>query len=122
MPNEPAESNFKDKVRQRAYPCAERNGVIWAYMGPSASGGPPPLPELEWNLVPEDRRFITMRYEACNWAQALEGGIDSSHSGFLHARLSAREDVERGRAQGGSEGMRYKTQDKHPRFEVIDTD
>jgi phthalate 4,5-dioxygenase oxygenase subunit len=120
MPNEPAESNFKDKVRQQAYPCVERGGVIWAYMGPRET--PPQLPELEWNLVPENQRFITMRHEACNWAQAVEGGIDSSHSGFLHSRLSAKEDVERGRSQGGSEGMRFKTQDKHPRFEVVDTD
>jgi phenylpropionate dioxygenase-like ring-hydroxylating dioxygenase large terminal subunit len=34
MPSEPAESNFKNKVRTKAYPCIERNGVIWAYMGP----------------------------------------------------------------------------------------
>src|ERR1700720_1965463 len=34
MPNEPAESNFKDKVRAAAYPCAERNGIVWTYMGP----------------------------------------------------------------------------------------
>ena len=33
MPSEPAESNFKTKVRTRAYPTRERNGVIWAYMG-----------------------------------------------------------------------------------------
>jgi phthalate 4,5-dioxygenase oxygenase subunit len=119
MPNEPAESNFKEKVRLTAYHCAERCGVIWAYMGPRSQ--PPALPDLEWNLLPPGQRFITMRHEACNWAQALEGGIDSSHSGFLHSRLSAREDVARGREQGGSEGMRYKTQDKHPRFEVVDT-
>ena len=120
MPNEPPESNFRDKVHAIAYPCVERGGVIWAYMG--ARSDPPGLPDLEWNLVPEEQRFITMRHEACNFAQAVEGGIDSSHSGFLHSRLSAAEDVERGRRQGGSEGMRYKTQDKHPRFEVVDTD
>ena len=34
MPTEPAESNFKEKVRARAYPCVERNGVVWTYMGP----------------------------------------------------------------------------------------
>ena len=34
MPSEPAESNFKDKVKITAYPCAERNGIIWTYMGP----------------------------------------------------------------------------------------
>src|SRR5215210_2838486 len=32
MPNEPAESNLKNKVRTHAYPCVERGGVIWAYM------------------------------------------------------------------------------------------
>src|SRR6478752_4343833 len=34
MPNEPPESNFKEKVKAAAYPCRERAGVIWAYMGP----------------------------------------------------------------------------------------
>ena len=33
MPSEPAESNFKNKVRTRAYPTYERAGIIWAYMG-----------------------------------------------------------------------------------------
>ena len=50
MPNEPAESDFKDKVTATAYPVVERNGVGWVYMGPLAT--PPPLPELEWNMVP----------------------------------------------------------------------
>src|SRR5579872_6470814 len=47
MPNEPPESNFRDKVHQRAYPCRERNGLIWTYMGPLSD--PPDLPALEWN-------------------------------------------------------------------------
>src|SRR5581483_4552265 len=42
MPNEPPESNFKDKVRHTAYPCREAGGVIWTYMGPDSP--PPPLP------------------------------------------------------------------------------
>src|SRR5881296_3849761 len=33
MPSEPAESKFKAKIRATAYPCRERNGVIWAYLG-----------------------------------------------------------------------------------------
>ena len=52
MPSEPAESNFKSKVRTRAYPCVERNGIIWAYMGPREV--PPPLPDLEANMLPDD--------------------------------------------------------------------
>src|ERR671939_380063 len=34
MPNEPPESNFKDKIHHTAYPTVERNGVIWSYLGP----------------------------------------------------------------------------------------
>src|SRR5262245_29158124 len=33
MPSEPAESNFKNKVRTVAYRCSERNGAVWTYMG-----------------------------------------------------------------------------------------
>src|SRR5215213_990977 len=33
MPNEPAESDFKTRVRAVAYPTRERNGVVWAYLG-----------------------------------------------------------------------------------------
>src|SRR5690349_20813547 len=33
MPNEPAESDFRHKVTATAYPCRERNGVVWTYMG-----------------------------------------------------------------------------------------
>src|SRR5437868_5599798 len=45
MPNEPAESDFRSKVRAVAYATQERGGVIWAYLGP-ADDIPRP-PELE---------------------------------------------------------------------------
>ena len=81
MPSEPAESNFRSKVRTRAYPCVERNGIIWTYMGPRAV--PPPLPELPPNLVEEHNTTIKEMRE-CNYMQALEGDIDTVHAGFLH--------------------------------------
>src|SRR4051794_21613810 len=34
MPSEPAESNFKSKVRVNAYPTHESGGVVFTYMGP----------------------------------------------------------------------------------------
>jgi phenylpropionate dioxygenase-like ring-hydroxylating dioxygenase large terminal subunit len=81
MPSEPAESNFKNKVRAKAYPCIERNGIIWTYMGPREVL--PPLPDLLPNLHPECRVGKSMR--ECNYMQALEGDIDTIHFGFLHA-------------------------------------
>ena len=32
MPAEPAHSRFKDKLRIKAYPCRERNGVVWTVL------------------------------------------------------------------------------------------
>jgi phthalate 4,5-dioxygenase len=86
MPAEPAHSRFKDKVRIKAYPCRERNGVVWTYMGHDRAN-PPPLPNIEWNLVPEERSHISMRVQECNWLQALEGEIDSAHAPILHGRI-----------------------------------
>src|SRR5919205_1333942 len=57
MPNEPAESNFKEKVRAVAYPCQERGGIVWAYLGPPERMGRPP--ELEWTHVPPSHRYLT---------------------------------------------------------------
>lgn len=82
MPNEPAESNFKDKIRVKAYPCRELGGVVWAYLGPP--GLEPGLPELEWAIVPESHRHATRRLQECNWLQGLEGGFDPTHLAFLH--------------------------------------
>src|SRR5436305_4627432 len=58
MPSEPAESNFKTKIRATAYPCQERNGIIWAYMGPREV--PPPLPDIEANILGGGARAISV--------------------------------------------------------------
>ena len=34
MPSEPAESNFKEKVKIKAYPAREYGSCVWIYMGP----------------------------------------------------------------------------------------
>src|SRR5215210_1389733 len=82
MPSEPAESNFKNKVRARAYPCKERCGVVWTYMGQRQT--PPPLPDLEPNMLEEGRWAVGNLQRDCNWMQALEGDIDTVHVPFLH--------------------------------------
>src|SRR5947208_468357 len=55
MPNEPPESNFKDKIKHLAYPCRESGSVVWTYMGPPELE--PGLPEVEWTMVPQSQRF-----------------------------------------------------------------
>ena len=84
--NEPAECSFAHKIRTTAYPTVELGGIIWAYMGPQAKMPPPP--NFEWTHVPESHRHVSKVVEECNWLQALEGGIDTSHAPILHRNIS----------------------------------
>ena len=123
MPNEPPEYCFESKVRMAAYPTREYGGVIWAYMGPS--NHMPELPKLEWARVPESHRFVSRRRQETNYLQAIEGGIDSSHSNFLHASVEAfrvtDSYLDKVR-QSDNLRAKYHLLDKAPRFTVHKTD
>jgi nitrite reductase/ring-hydroxylating ferredoxin subunit len=87
MPSEPPESNFRSKVRIQAYPCIERNGMVWTYMGPRET--PPPLPDFEFNTAGAEMCYHPgFVFYDCNWVQSMEGDIDSSHIDYLHSRLT----------------------------------
>ena len=113
MPAEPPESDFRDKVRATAYPTRERNGVVWAYMGPRAE--PPPLPELEPNMQGSGTQIWTAQRE-CNWLQGLEGDIDTSHLAILHLGGASPEDLVPGSFDY------YTARDWQPRYKVVDTE
>ena len=81
QPNEPSWSNFKDKIRHRAYPCQEKADVIFAYLGP---GEPPLLPAYGALEAPEDHRWAAKHYHECNYMQGNEGNYDSTHVSWLH--------------------------------------
>jgi phenylpropionate dioxygenase-like ring-hydroxylating dioxygenase large terminal subunit len=66
-----------------AYPCIERAGIVWAYMGPKDKQPAPP--NLEWCTLPESHVFVSKRWQECNYLQAMEGGIDTSHVSYTHA-------------------------------------
>jgi phthalate 4,5-dioxygenase oxygenase subunit len=82
LPSEPWDKDFKRKIKITAYPCIERGGLVWAYMGPPELK--PEFPELEWTAVPASHRYVTRHLQECNWLQAVEGGFDVSHLSFLH--------------------------------------
>ena len=115
MPSEPAESNFKDKVKIKAYPAEDWGGYIWAYMGPAESM--PELPEVGWAMVPESHRKVSRRLQENNFVQGIEGGIDSSHISFLHFGLPPvlRDDPNRA-------GRTLSNADSAPHFIVKNTD
>jgi phenylpropionate dioxygenase-like ring-hydroxylating dioxygenase large terminal subunit len=112
MPSEPAESNFKSKVRTVAYPCVERGGIIWTYMGPRVE--PPPMPMIVGNLDDSNPSVVTKVLRECNYFQGLEGDIDTSHVGFLH-RTFGRE------AEAGSMEA-YLDANRHPMYAAANMD
>jgi phthalate 4,5-dioxygenase oxygenase subunit len=84
QPAEPAHSRFHAKIKHVSYPCQERNGIVFAYMG---GGDPPPFPDYDCFIAPDAYTFAFKGLWECNWLQGVEGGIDPSHVSFLHRFL-----------------------------------
>lgn len=83
-----ATGGFRDEIRHRAYPCREVNGLILTYMG--LPDKMPLLPKLPWLELPQDHVLVDSKFfNECNWLQALEGDLDSTHLAFLHRRSLA---------------------------------
>jgi phthalate 4,5-dioxygenase len=133
MPNVPAEYQFKEKIRHPAYPCVDRGGFIWTYMGFSKE--PPPIPDFEFLSVPEEHRYIEQRdYQNCSYLQALEGGIDPSHGAFLHGPIQALPLADDGalrahgtgigadRDVGGTMRIGFATGQRTPVVEMVETE
>lgn len=112
MPNEPEESDFRFKVKARAYPTLERGGVVWAYLGPRPT--PPPLPDLAANMSELAAPFA-FQIEG-NYLQILEGDVDTTHAGFLHYGSLRAED------QPPNTFSEYQLRHRAAEFEVIDTE
>ncbi len=105
-PNE-SDSNFKHKVKIKSYPTFEAAGIVWTYMGDPEHM--PPKPNYEWLRAPETHVHVSRTVEECNFMQALEGGIDTSHSSFAHNNDIHNPNELRNRC-------------KNPKLEVIKTD
>jgi nitrite reductase/ring-hydroxylating ferredoxin subunit len=122
MPNEPAESRFREKIHTVSYPTEERGGVIWIYMGPRDLH--PEMPELEWTLVTQDQRYVTKRTQACNYLQNVEGEVDSAHVSFLHGRGAPKAIPGKGEDLNpiAPDNLGYVALDKSPVFRLKDTE
>lgn len=122
MPAEPANTPLLDEIKIKSYPMRDWGGVLWAYMG-DKSTMPADVPQLEWGLVPPHRRFITKRLQQTNYAQGVEGGIDSSHVGILHSLLDSDTATPfRQRQKPIVPNLPLMAADTAPRFFVRDTD
>jgi phthalate 4,5-dioxygenase oxygenase subunit len=83
MSSEPAGSAMAKAVKHKGYPVREAGGFVWIWMGTKDR-----MREFEppaWAPKPDIRWAVVKMHAACNWAQVLEGSIDSAHSSSLHS-------------------------------------
>lgn len=114
MVSEPAASGMAEKVKHKAYPVEEWGGMVWAYMGPQDAV--PPFVPPRWAPRADARVSIAKAILPCNWAQILEGAIDSAHSSSLHSSDMVPARVDSARATANA-WLRPST-DKAPRMQV----
>ena len=114
IPNDLAGSTYKAQIKATAYPCIEKNGFVWTYMGPRQT--PPPLPRIPGNELPAGEELVAAISKDYNWLQGFEGNIDTAHFAFLHFGHKKPEDYPVGSR------MYYTVLHKTPQFTTCDTD
>ena len=117
MPSEPPASCLARKIHQKSYPTHEHGGLVWAYMGPvefMTPFAPPPFAPSTDTKISIAKIIID-----CNWAQILEGAIDSAHSSSLHSTDITPSKGDR--TKTSSTLMLRPTTDKAPRIQVKPT-
>ena len=117
MASEPPGSRIGEKVKHKAYPVHEAAGFIWTYLGPVDT-----MPAFEAPaFAPTARaRVSTLKIHVpCNWAQILEGQIDSARSSSLHSSDMVPANVDAAKATDTT-WLRPST-DKAPRMQCENT-
>jgi len=107
---------FKTRFRARAYPVRESGGLLWVYPGPE--GTAPRFPGWPWLSLPASNVLTTVHVVDCNWVQVIEGLLDSTHLGLLHAdglKASGAVDLDYAKK------VQVMQADLAPRLEVEDT-
>jgi phthalate 4,5-dioxygenase oxygenase subunit len=110
LPSEPEESGMRRNIKLDSYPAIERAGVIWAYLGPEKEK--PEEPAYEWTQVPSANRYVSKRLQESNYLQAMEGALDSVHSGFLHRYSVAADPL----LKRDPESLAMLLADRHPKI------
>src|SRR6267142_3308040 len=97
MSSEPDGAALKGSLSQKSYPVREAGGFVWAWLGPKDK-----MREFEppaWAPQPGIKYAIVKMHAACNWAQVLEGSIDSAHSSSLHSTNMPSAEVDSAKAK-----------------------
>lgn len=114
---------LKPKAAIRALAVREWCDMIWVHFGES----PPELPTLDFSAMPPEHYFVSKKLQQCNWAQAVEGGIDTAHFSYLHANIKDGERVGLMPSTNGNNPpnvarYRWLIEDSMPAFTVLEHD
>ncbi len=117
MPSEPDASKIRHTVKQKSYPVREGGGFVWVWMGAADEmrDWEPPA----WAPSANTKISIVKMHTACNWAQVLEGSIDSAHSSSLHSTNMPPQAVDGAKAVGTA--WPRPSNDKAPRLQLQET-
>jgi phenylpropionate dioxygenase-like ring-hydroxylating dioxygenase large terminal subunit len=86
-PCEAPSSPRKDTVSQGAYPAFERDGLVFAYLGPPNLK--PKFPEYDSYSLPAETRLVPFsNIYPCNWLQVCENIMDHMHTAVLHNNMT----------------------------------
>jgi phthalate 4,5-dioxygenase oxygenase subunit len=121
LPNVPPGVRHHETVRIKAYPTREYGAVVWAYMGPAADDLPE-VPQLEFGLVSDAKRYVMKQLMECNWVQAMEGDLDTSHFSFLHMPAPHVETTENRDVNSPNRHLEWMRRDGRPKFDLLDHD
>jgi nitrite reductase/ring-hydroxylating ferredoxin subunit len=121
MPNVPPGAAYHGKVSIKAYPAREFGELVWAYLGPR-SRMPEALPQIEFGVLPESHRYVAKRLQQCNWAQSVEGGLDTAHFSFLHMPAPAVSKYVNPSTAADESRLRWLRDDPMPRFAILEHD
>ena len=97
----------------------EFGAIIWVYIGPEA-GALPEVPQLEFGLMAADHRFVTKQLMARNWAQCMEGDLDTSHFSFLHMPAPQVLSFENPDSPADERRLKWIRKDPMPKFSILD--
>ena len=113
-----------DTMRVKAYPTREYGGYVWAYLGPPAEELPggvlPEIPQLEFGQIPSENRYVTKQLLDCNWAQIIEGDLDTSHFSFLHMPAPGHDGVANRDVNSPNRHLEWMRRDGRPKFDLLD--
>lgn len=126
LPNIPPGARHHETIRIKSYPTREWGDMIWAYMGPNAEFLPdgilPEVPQLEFATLAPSNRYVTKQRVDCNWAQVMEGDLDTSHFSFLHMPAPSVASNENPDAPADAQRLRWIRNDPMPKFTILPHD